>query len=57
MSWNKETISPAWFIFKDVSKEAQLTLPYGADERLGVCYLMDLFISNTIKAFDLNMIL
>ena len=34
------------------SKEAQLTLPYSVDERQGVCHLMDLCISLTIKAFD-----
>ena len=35
-----------------MSKEAQLTLPYSVNERLGVCHLMDLCISHAIKGFD-----
>ena len=27
-------------------------LPYSVEERLGVCHLIDLCISHTIKAFD-----
>ena len=47
----------SWLIFgplKDVSKEAHLMLPDSVDERLGVCHLIDLCISHTIKAFDTN---
>ena len=48
-------LSPALLIFrhsKDVSREAQLTLLYSVDERLGVCHLMDLCISHMINVFD-----
>ena len=47
LSCNKQSISPAWFIFrhpKDVSYGAQLTLPYSVDKRLSVCHLMHMYI-------------
>ena len=49
------SISPARFSFRhprDVFKKTQLTLPYSVDEKLGVCHLMNLCISHTIKAVD-----
>ena len=56
MSWNKESLSPAWLILRHseghASKEVQLTLPYSIDEGLGVCHLTDLCISHKTKAFD-----
>ena len=35
-----------------MSKEAQLTLPYSVDMKQGVCHLIDLCISHTMKVFD-----
>ena len=57
MSWNKESISSAWLIFRhlmpnDVSREVKLTFPCSVDKRLGVCHLMGLCISPTTRAFD-----
>ena len=52
ISWNKESISPAWLIFrhpKGVSKEVQLNcLTVLMRDRVFVDHLMDLCISHTI---------